>query len=199
MSEEFVTMKAAVYYGPRDVRVEEVERPAAGAGEVVVRVLRCAVCGTPPKIKASRHAFFKLSDFKDRIEEWLEDNINPEIANELRSKWLEPGLRDWDFTRDAPYFGFEVPGHEGLYFYVWWDAPIGYFASLENYCREKGMDLRKDWIEAGVKIVISTDAHRAAELDYMRYGLDQARRGWLEKEDVANTYPTEAFLGLLDR
>lgn len=114
---------------------------------------RCVVCGTPPKIKTSRHAFFKLSNFTEGVEEWLKENINPEIANELRSKWLEPGLRDWDFTRDAPYFGFEVPGHEGLYFYVWWDAPIGYFASLETYCKQKGMDLHRDWLESDIEVV----------------------------------------------
>ncbi|MEW6747018.1 MAG: methionine--tRNA ligase [Planctomycetota bacterium] len=114
---------------------------------------RCAVCGKPPVTRSARHAFFRLAHFADRLDAWLEEHINPEIANELRSKWIRPGLRDWDFTRDAPYFGFEVPGHEGLYFYVWWDAPIGYFASLQKYCTERGQDVHRDWLNEATEIV----------------------------------------------
>ncbi|MBU1979283.1 MAG: methionine--tRNA ligase, partial [Gammaproteobacteria bacterium] len=98
---------------------------------------KCALCGTPPVIKASRHAFFKLSNFGERVNAWLDGNVNPEIVNELRSKWIEPGLRDWDFTRDAPYFGFEIPDAPGKYFYVWLDAPVGYMASFKNLCNSK--------------------------------------------------------------
>ncbi|MHC4944196.1 MAG: methionine--tRNA ligase [Planctomycetota bacterium] len=109
---------------------------------------RCAVCGNPPEPRTTEHAFFKLSNFTDQVDAWLDDNVIREIASELKSKWIRPGLRDWDFTRDAPYFGFTVPGHEGLYFYVWWDAPIGYYASLENFCKMNGQDMYKDWLDA---------------------------------------------------
>jgi len=112
---------------------------------------RCSLCGGSPVIKPSRHAFFKLSDFREVLEEWIDKSMNLEIVHELRSKWLEPGLRDWDFTRDAPYFGFEVPGHEGLYFYVWWDAPIGYYASLSRYLTERGSSLER-WLTDDVEI-----------------------------------------------
>jgi len=113
----------------------------------------CAVCGKPPVVRKTRHAFFKLSDFADRIEAWLDKSVDQKIANELRSKWLEPGLRDWDFTRDGPYFGFEVPGEEGLYFYVWWDAPIGYLASLETLCVKRGEDIHEHWLSGKNEIV----------------------------------------------
>ncbi|MFH2001942.1 MAG: methionine--tRNA ligase [Planctomycetota bacterium] len=113
----------------------------------------CTVCGSTPRVKTTEHAFFTLSAFGDRINDWLNDHINPEIANELRSKWIEPGLRDWDFTRDAPYFGFEVPGHAGLYFYVWWDAPIGYIASLQNYCKQSGQEMHSHWLSGDTEVV----------------------------------------------
>ncbi len=112
---------------------------------------QCAICGGVPVVRKSRHAFFHLDHFKDLLDSWLESSINPEIARELRSKWIEPGLREWDFTRDAPYFGFEVPGHDGLYFYVWWDAPIGYYASLVKYCEAQGTTL-EEWLTDDVEI-----------------------------------------------
>jgi methionyl-tRNA synthetase len=111
----------------------------------------CSICGAAPVIRKSRHAFFKLGDFHDVLDKWIGRNVNPEIARELRSKWLEPGLRDWDFTRDAPYFGFEVPDHDDLYFYVWWDAPIGYYASLTRYLTERGESL-DTWLTDDVEI-----------------------------------------------
>jgi len=107
---------------------------------------QCAICGDTPVMKGTRHAFFKLSEFEDRIKEWVNTHVCKEIANELKSKWLEPGLRDWDFTRDKPYFGFEVPDSDGLYFYVWWDAPIGYFASLSALCEQRGQDMNTHWL-----------------------------------------------------
>ena len=112
---------------------------------------RCALCGATPVIRESRHAFFKLADFTEILEGWIDGGMNAEIARELRSKWLEPGLRDWDFTRDAPYFGFEVPGHDGLFFYVWWDAPIGYYASLMKYCEARGTSL-EEWLAGDVEV-----------------------------------------------
>ena len=84
-----------------------------------------ALSGTQPVEKASDHLFFTLSAFHDLLDGWVSaDNLQPAVANKLR-EWIDAGLQDWDISRDAPYFGFEIPGHPGKYFYVWLDAPIG--------------------------------------------------------------------------
>jgi methionyl-tRNA synthetase len=96
------------------------------------------VSGAPPVRKASEHYFFTLSAFADFLKQWLaRATLNDAVRNKLK-EWLDAGLRDWDISRDAPYFGFEIPGKPGKYFYVWLDAPIGYLASLRNYCERKG-------------------------------------------------------------
>ena len=93
-----------------------------------------SVSGATPIQKENLHYFFKLNDFKDVLEEWInQDNLQPEITNKLK-EWFDYGLQDWDISRDAPYFGFEIPDAPGKYFYVWLDAPIGYMASLQQYC-----------------------------------------------------------------
>jgi methionyl-tRNA synthetase len=101
--------------------------------------------GAKPVLKKSDHFFFKLSDPRcvQFLREWTQDGkLQPEVANKVR-EWLEGGLNDWDITRDAPYFGIEIPGARGKYFYVWLDAPIGYLASLKNYLEKKGQDFAK--------------------------------------------------------
>jgi len=101
--------------------------------------------GAKPVLKKSDHFFFKLSDPRcvQFLREWTQDGkLQPEVANKVR-EWLEGGLNDWDITRDAPYFGIEIPGARGKYFYVWLDAPIGYLASLKNYLDKKGQDFAK--------------------------------------------------------
>ena len=94
---------------------------------------RSAVSGAKPVDKESDHYFFKLADFEDMLKEWTRDRLQPQIANKLQ-EWFEAGLQEWDISRDAPYFGFEIPDHPGKYFYVWLDAPIGYMASFRNLC-----------------------------------------------------------------
>jgi methionyl-tRNA synthetase len=101
--------------------------------------------GAKPVLKKSDHFFFKLSDPRcvQFLREWTQDGkLQPEVSNKVR-EWLEGGLNDWDITRDAPYFGIEIPGARGKYFYVWLDAPIGYLASLKNYLEKKGQDFAK--------------------------------------------------------
>jgi len=100
--------------------------------------------GAPPVEKESEHYFVKLGDFQDALRAWLFPDITaprhvqPEVANKL-DEWFSAGLQDWDISRDAPYFGFEIPDAPGKYFYVWLDAPIGYMASFKNLCdSEKG-------------------------------------------------------------
>ena len=101
------------------------------------------VSGAKPVLKPSEHYFFKLSGFTGFLREWLgKAELHPSVRNKLK-EWLDGGLKDWDISRDAPYFGFEIPGAPGKYFYVWLDAPIGYFASLKNYCDRGGKDYRE--------------------------------------------------------
>jgi methionyl-tRNA synthetase len=106
-----------------------------------------AVSGAAPVRKASDHYFFKLSD--PRCTEFLKGWIVPphvqaEAANKL-NEWLEGGLSDWDISRDAPYFGFEIPDAPGKYYYVWLDAPIGYMGSFKHYCDQHGLNFDDYW------------------------------------------------------
>ena len=115
-----------------------------------------AVSGAPPVLKSSDHFFFKLSDPRCQafLRQWTqqEERLQPEAANKLQ-EWLgAPGenkLTDWDISRDAPYFGFEIPDESGKgtgkYFYVWLDAPIGYMGSFRNFCTKKGLDFDEFW------------------------------------------------------
>jgi len=104
-----------------------------------------ALTGAIPVLKKSEHFFFRLSDARcvEFLRGWTQEGrLQPEVANKVR-EWLDSGLNDWDITRDAPYFGIEIPGAPGKYFYVWLDAPIGYLASLKNLLDRKGIDFAK--------------------------------------------------------
>ncbi|BCX89305.1 methionyl-tRNA synthetase [Methylomarinovum tepidoasis] len=105
-----------------------------------------AVSGATPVEKETEHFFFKLSAFASFLKEWVHQpgHLQPEVAHKV-DEWLQGGLKDWDITRDAPYFGFEIPDAPGKYFYVWLDAPIGYMASFKRLCREKGLDFDAWW------------------------------------------------------
>ncbi len=105
-----------------------------------------AVSGAKPVEKETEHFFFKLSAFTDFLRQWVHEpgHLQPEVAHKV-DEWLQAGLRDWDITRDAPYFGFEIPDAPGKYFYVWLDAPIGYMASFRHLCRERGLDFDEYW------------------------------------------------------
>ena len=109
-----------------------------------------AVSGAAPEERDSEHYFFRLQDFEGFLREWMNETdttgrprVQPAIAHKL-GEWLEDGLRDWDISRDAPYFGFEIPGAPGKYFYVWVDAPIGYMASFLNLAERRDLDF-DDW------------------------------------------------------
>ncbi|MBM81090.1 MAG: methionine--tRNA ligase [Planctomycetaceae bacterium] len=105
----------------------------------------CAECAMSPEWRESKHLFFKLGDFQDRLKDWLDaGHTQEEIANKLR-EWFEDGLKDWDISRDAPYFGFEIPGEENKYFYVWLDAPVGYMASTADWCNRNGANFDDYW------------------------------------------------------
>jgi methionyl-tRNA synthetase len=105
---------------------------------------RSVVSGATPVKKDSEHYFFKLTDFEDMLREYVRNSTQPEVANKM-DEWLSTGLHDWDISRDAPYFGFEIPDAPGKYFYVWLDAPIGYMASFKNLCDRTGLDFDAYW------------------------------------------------------
>ena len=108
-----------------------------------------ALSGAVPIDKDSSHLFFQLGHFEGLLTDWINSGqLQEPIANKLK-EWLEAGLQDWDISRDAPYFGFEIPGHPEKYFYVWLDAPIGYMASHEALCREQGDDFDAYWLPGG--------------------------------------------------
>ena len=104
------------------------------------------ISGAKPVLKKSTHFFFALSNFSDYLRQWTRSGtLQEQVANKL-AEWLDAGLQDWDISRDAPYFGFEIPGESGKFFYVWLDAPIGYMASFRNYCdRTDDLDFDDFW------------------------------------------------------
>ena len=123
-----------------------------------------AVSGATPVLKESEHFFFKLGECADYLKQWtagsttlsdgrVQQHLQPEALNKMK-EWLHPdengegGLSDWDISRDAPYFGFEIPGAPGKYFYVWLDAPVGYMASFKNLCSRIGLDY-DEYFKAG--------------------------------------------------
>ena len=108
-----------------------------------------AISGATPEERKSEHYFFKLGDFEQMLKGWTRGgHLQPEVSNKL-DEWFEAGLQAWDISRDAPYFGFEIPDHPGKYFYVWLDAPIGYMASFKNLCdRTAGLEFDAYWSQA---------------------------------------------------
>jgi len=103
------------------------------------------VSGAKPIEKDSLHYFLKLSSFTEMLREWIHGgHVQDTVKNKL-DEWLEQGLQEWDISRDAPYFGFEIPGAEGKYFYVWLDAPIGYMASFKKLCEKENLDFDAFW------------------------------------------------------
>jgi methionyl-tRNA synthetase len=103
------------------------------------------ISGATPVEKESEHYFFKLPEFTAFLKDWVGSGaVQKEVANKL-SEWLDSGLQEWDISRDAPYFGFEIPDAPGKYFYVWLDAPIGYMASFKNLCDRDGLDFDHFW------------------------------------------------------
>ncbi|MDA3978566.1 methionine--tRNA ligase [Gallibacterium sp. AGMB14963] len=109
---------------------------------------RSVVSGATPVLKESEHFFFDLPVFEEMLKGWIKSGtLQPEVSNKMM-EWFEAGLQQWDISRDAPYFGFEIPNQPGKYFYVWLDAPIGYMASFKNLCSRKGIDFDCFWNKA---------------------------------------------------
>ena len=120
---------------------------------------RCAVCKGPASRRKSEHYFFRITAYEAMLRQWVSpEHLHPQVVAKLQ-EWFQQGLLDWDFTRDAPYWGFEIPGAKDKYFYVWFDAPIGYLASTQNWCERLGRDFASYWVsdEAEVYHFIGKD------------------------------------------
>ncbi len=105
----------------------------------------CATCGGAPVQKTSSHYFFKLANYEEPLKAMIAGGYTQtSVANKLQ-EWFTSGLKDWDISRDGPYFGFKIPGEDNKYFYVWLDAPIGYMASAKHYCEAHGLDFDAMW------------------------------------------------------
>ena len=111
----------------------------------------CTLCGASPIWRDSDHLLFNLQAFQPLLETWVPEHVPPAVANKL-AEWFEVGLKPWDISRDAPYFGFEIPGHPTKYFYVWMDAPIGYIAATQEWAEQKGQSGLDWWTDPAVQI-----------------------------------------------
>ena len=106
------------------------------------------ISGQKPVVKTSEHVFFKLSKLETNVANWMKTTPLQEAVKNKLEEWFQQGLKDWDISRDSPYFGFEIPDMPGKYFYVWLDAPIGYIASLENHLRARNDESAEEiWSE----------------------------------------------------
>jgi len=104
---------------------------------------RSTISNTAPVWRESEHLFFALGHFEAMLREWVKSGSLQDAVRSKLDEWFNSGLQDWDISRDAPYFGFEIPGAPGKYFYVWFDAPIGYLGSFKAYCDRTGLDLNQ--------------------------------------------------------
>ena len=112
----------------------------------------CAICGNTPITKTSQHVFVELEAFRDFLKEWVPQHTPTEVANKMK-EWLDEELRPWDISREAPYFGFKIPGYEDTYFYVWVDAPMGYVSSTKAWCEANGENFEDWWKNEDTEIV----------------------------------------------
>ena len=108
----------------------------------------CTTCGGTPVVKDAEHLYFELEPQHGYLEKWIPGHTTSDVSNKLL-EWFREPLRGWCISRDAPYFGFEIPGYNDKYFYVWVDAPIGYIASLENWCAKNGENIEDWWPSRG--------------------------------------------------
>lgn len=106
----------------------------------------CSICGNKPVMKSSEQILFKLENLRDFLKSWLPDHLAKESANKML-EWFNEPLRDWDISRNAPYFGFQIPGHPDKYFYVWVDAPMGYVSTTKEYFKSNPQKFSDFWSE----------------------------------------------------
>ncbi len=132
--------------GTEDQYGDNCEKCGATYAPTDLKDPKSAISGATPVLKDSQHFFFKLPDFQAMLQTWTRSGtLQDAVANKI-AEWLDSGLQEWDISRDAPYFGFEIPDEPGKYFYVWLDAPIGYMASFKNLCaRRPELDFDAFW------------------------------------------------------
>jgi len=131
--------------GAQDQYGDNCESCSATYSPMDLKDARSVLSGAAPVAKESDHYFFTLPEFEGYLKEWTRaGHLQDEVANKL-AEWLDSGLQEWDISRDAPYFGFEIPDAPGKYFYVWLDAPIGYMASHKHLCERTGQDFDHYW------------------------------------------------------
>jgi methionyl-tRNA synthetase len=130
---------------------------------------RSTLSGATPVIRSSQHYFFDLPQYADFLRDWLASGtVQPEVANKLR-EWLDGGLKAWDISRDAPYFGFVIPGTEDKYFYVWMDAPIGYMASFRHYTDRHNEVAFDEFWDAQSAAAAGTEVHHFIGKDIINF------------------------------
>lgn len=105
---------------------------------------KCSLCSNKPIIKSSEHLLFQLQHFQNFLKEWVPQHTQGEVSRKM-AEWLDQDLREWDISRDEPYFGFKIPGYDNKYFYVWLDAPMGYISSTWQWCKLNGKKLEDYW------------------------------------------------------
>ncbi|HOZ05545.1 MAG TPA: methionine--tRNA ligase [Arenimonas sp.] len=129
---------------------------------------RSVVSGATPELRDSEHYFFQLGQFTEFLSDWMKGDVaNSGVKAKLR-EWIDAGLRDWDISRDAPYFGFEIPGAPGKFFYVWLDAPIGYLSSFKNLCAKTDIDFDQ-FLDAARNINGETELHHFLGKDIVNF------------------------------
>ena len=133
--------------GAADQYGDSCESCGATYSPVELKNAYSAVSGAKPIEKESEHYFFKLGDFEKFLRNWVDNHVQEQMIHKL-NEWFESGLQNWDISRDAPYWGFEIPDAPGKYFYVWLDAPIGYMASFKNWCDKNSVDFDEYWNES---------------------------------------------------
>ena len=129
---------------------------------------KCTVCGGTPTVKDSEHLYFELEPFKEYLRKWIPEHTTSDVSNKLL-EWFNEPLRGWCISRDAPYFGFEIPGHPGKFFYVWVDAPIGYIASLTNWCQQHGERIENWWPQGGAPEDAAPEIYHFIGKDIIRF------------------------------
>ena len=115
---------------------------------------RSTLTGSTPSVKSADHLFIQFEQLLDFLEEWTQsgEHLQLEVANYLKGHFLHEPLLDWDISRPAPYFGFEIPDAPGNYWFVWFDAPIGYMASTQQYCEKTGDDFERWWKDPDTEV-----------------------------------------------
>ena len=141
--------------GAKDQYGDSCEQCGATYAATELKNPRSAHSGATPELRASRQLFVQLTDLQDFLTEWTQQSgaLQTEVANYLKGHFLDKPLQDWDVSRPAPYFGFEIPGAKGQYWYVWFDAPVGYIASTAEWCQQNGETLDAWWRNPDCEIV----------------------------------------------